>query len=236
MLRNKEIAMDMTEGAIAPLLIRFALPLVAGNLFQQLYNTVDCIIVGNYVGKEALAAIGSTGSLINAVIGFFMGLAAGGSVVISQYFGAKDFDSLGRTVHTMLAGSLAAGLFLIGFGHVASPFILRMMATPDDVFAMADSYLRIYFAGSLFQLVYNVAAGILRAIGDSGRPLYFLIVSSLVNVVLDFVLVIGCGMGIAGAAWATVTSQFLAMLMVLVMLFTWLLGIFERRLRQSDRR
>ena len=211
--------MDMTQGAIVPLLVRFALPLIAGNLFQQLYNTVDCIIVGNYVGKEALAAIGSTGSLINAVIGFFMGLAAGGAVVISQYFGAKDFEKLGRTVHTMLAGSIIAGLFLIVFGHFASPHILRMMSTPSDVFSMADSYLRIYFAGSLFQLVYNVGAGILRAVGDSERPLYFLVASSLVNVVLDFVFVIGCGMGIEGAAWATVISQALSMLLVLVVLF-----------------
>ncbi len=209
----------MTEGPIIPMLVRFALPLVAGNLFQQLYNTVDCIIVGNYVGKEALAAIGSTGSLINAVIGFFMGLGAGGAVVISQYFGAKDFKNVEKTVHTMLAGSLIAGLFLIVFGHFASPQILRLMSTPDDVFAMANSYLRIYFAGSLFQLVYNVAAGILRAVGDSERPLYFLIASSLANVVLDCIFVIACKMGIEGAAYATVISQALSMILVLFVMF-----------------
>lgn len=215
---KKEIALDMTEGAIAPMLIRFAVPLLAGNLFQQLYNTVDCIIVGNYVGKEALAAIGSTGFLINALIGFFMGLSAGGAVVISQYFGARQQEKLGRTVHTMLAGSIIAGLFLIVFGHFASPVMLRLMATPDDVFSMADSYLRIYFAGSLFQLVYNVGAGILRAVGDSERPLYFLVASSLVNIVLDFVFVLGWGMGIEGAAYATVISQAVAMVLVLLVM------------------
>ncbi|MBQ7165531.1 MAG: MATE family efflux transporter [Treponema sp.] len=215
---GRRITTDMTQGAIIPLIVRFSMPLLAGNLFQQLYNTVDCVIVGNYVGKEALAAIGSTGFLINALIGFFMGLSAGGAVVISQYFGAKDYGRVGRTVHTMLAGSLIAGVSLIAFGHFASPVMLRLMATPDDVFGMADSYLRIYFAGSLFQLVYNVAAGILRALGDSRRPLYFLIASSLINVVLDFVLVLGLGMGIEGAAYATVISQAVAMVLVLLVM------------------
>lgn len=219
MKMHTQAATDMTQGAILPLIVRFALPLVAGNLFQQFYNTVDCIIVGNYVGKEALAAIGSTGSLINAVIGFFMGLAAGGAVVISQYFGAKDLDRVRRTVHTMLAGSLVSGIFLIAFGHFASPVILRLMSTPDDVFGMADSYLRIYFAGSLFQLVYNVAAGILRAVGDSRRPLYFLVASSFMNVALDLLFVVKLGMGIEGAAWATVISQALSMLLVLSVMF-----------------
>jgi len=205
----------MTKGAVSPLIIRFALPLLAGNLFQQLYNTVDCIIVGNYVGKEALAAIGSTGSLINSIIGFFMGLAAGGSVVISQYFGAKDMVLVKRTVHTMVLGSFIAGLFLIFFGHFASPLMLRLMSTPEDVFAMADCYLRIYFAGVLFQLVYNVGAGILRALGDSKRPLYFLIAASVVNVVLDIVFVIFLRLGIAGAAYATIISQAISMVLVL---------------------
>lgn len=210
---------DMTRGAILPLIVRFALPLVAGNLFQQFYNTVDCIIVGNYVGKEALAAIGSTGSLINAVIGFFMGLASGGAVVISQFFGAKDLVRVRKTLHTMLFGSLLSGIFLIMFGHFASPVILRLMSTPADVFGMADSYLRIYFAGSLFQLVYNVAAGILRAVGDSRRPLCFLVASSVVNVGLDLLFVVRLGLGIEGAAWATVLSQALSMVLVLWVMF-----------------
>ena len=206
---------DMTTGAIHPLILKFALPLIAGNLFQQLYNTVDCVIVGNYVGKEALAAIGSTSSLINAIIGFFMGLAAGGSVVISQYFGAHDRESVRRTLHTMILGSVIAGGFSIFFGQIASPVVLHLMGTPDDVFAMANIYLQIYFLGALFQMVYNVGAGILRALGDATRPLYFLIVSSVVNVALDFVFVVGLRQGIAGAAYATVISQAVSMLLVL---------------------
>ena len=218
MLTSHKTITSMTSGAIHPLIIRFALPLIAGNLFQQLYNTVDCVIVGNYVGKEALAAIGSTGSLINAVIGFFMGLSAGGSVVISQHFGACDTDAVRRTVHTMMFGGLIAGVFLIFSGRATAPIILRWMATPEDVFDMASAYLAIYFSGALFQLLYNVGAGILRALGDSTRPLYFLVVSSIVNVVLDFLLVVDCKLGIAGAAYATIISQFVSMLLVLLVM------------------
>ena len=209
---------DMTVGSIHPLIIKFALPLIAGNLFQQLYNTVDCIIVGNYVGKSALAAIGSTGSLINAVIGFFMGVSAGGSVVISQYFGAHNIQQVRKTNHTMIAGSFFAGIFLIIFGHIASPFLLRIMSTPDDVFGMAEQYLKIYFAGALFQLIYNVGAGILRALGDSTRPLYFLIASSIINVVLDLFFVIVLHQGIAGVAYATIISQAVSMILVLLVM------------------
>ena len=209
---------DMTVGNIHSLLIRFSLPLLAGNLFQQLYNIVDSIIVGNVVGKEALAAVGSTGSLINAVIGFFLGLAAGGSVVISQLFGARRLDRVSITVHTLMLGSIIGGIFLIIAGQVFSPVLLRMMATPDDVFPQALSYLRIYFSGMLFQLVYNVGAGILRALGDSKRPLYFLIISTAVNVVLDFVFVPALHWGIEGAAYATVISQSVSMILVLAVM------------------
>ena len=209
----------MTIGAIHPQIIRFALPLIAGNLFQQLYNTSDCIIVGNYVGKEALAAIGSTGSLINAIIGFFMGLAAGGSIVISQNYGAHNTIQVRRTIHTMILGSFIAGAAAIFLGRAAAPHILRFMSTPDDVFGMAYTYLKIYFTGALFQMVYNVAAGILRALGDSTRPLYFLIVSSVLNVALDLLFVIGLKKGIAGAAYATIISQAISMLLVLAVMF-----------------
>lgn len=227
----KQTTTDMTVGAIHPLILKFALPLIAGNLFQQLYNTVDCVIVGNYVGKEALAAIGSTSSLINAIIGFFMGLAAGGSVVISQYFGAHDIPNVRRTSHTMLLGSIIAGAFSVGFGLIASPVVLRFMSTPADVFAMANLYLKIYFSGALFQMVYNVAAGILRALGDSTRPLYFLIVSSVVNVGLDVLFVMVCGWGIAGAAYATIISQAVSMLLVLwVMIRT--TEVYQIKLRE----
>ena len=134
---------DMTRGAIRPLILKFALPLIAGNLLQQLYNTVDCIIVGNYVGKEALAAIGSTGSLINSVLGFFVGLAAGGTVVISQFFGAHDTENVRRTIHTLMAGSFIAGTIATLLGRFFAPGILRLMNTPADVFGMANQYLQI---------------------------------------------------------------------------------------------
>lgn len=210
----------MTKGNVYSLILWFALPLIAGDLFQQLYNTVDCIVVGNYVGKEALAAVGSTAPLINSILGFFTGVAAGGSVVISQFFGAHDISKVRRSIHTMISVSAAAGVFLIFFGRFSSSFLLTFMSTPDDVFSMAESYLKIYFLGAFFQLFYNVAAGILRALGDSRRPLYFLICSSLVNVALDLLFVIGFGWGIEGAAYATIISQFVAMALVLVLMFT----------------
>ena len=209
----------MTTGAIRPLILRFALPLIAGNLLQQLYNTVDCVIVGNYVGKEALAAIGSTGSLVNAVLGFFVGLAAGGAVVISQYFGAHDIVNVRRTIHTLMAGSFIAGTVATFFGRFLSPVILHLMNTPDDVFGMANQYLQIFFSGSLFFMVYNVGAGVLRALGDSTRPLFFLVISSILNVFLDLAFVVGLKLGIAGAAYATVISQVIAMLLVLFVMF-----------------
>lgn len=209
----------MTKGRIYPLILRFALPLIAGDLFQQLYNTVDSIVVGNYVGKEALAAIGSTNPLINSVLGFFTGLSAGGSVVISQFFGAHDKVSVRHSIHTMILCSAVAGVFLIFLGRAVSPVILRFMSTPDDVFKLAENYLEIYFLGAFFQLLYNVAAGILRALGDSKRPLYFLVASSFINVALDLVFVVGFGWGVEGAAYATVISQFIVMVLVLLLMF-----------------
>lgn len=210
--------MDMTSGSTWPLLVRFALPLLAGNLFQQLYNTVDSIVVGNYVGKEALAAIGSTTSLINTLVGFFMGLATGASVVISQYFGARDIPNLRKTVHTMMAGTLILAVVFTGIGVACSPFMLRLMATPDDVMEGATVYLRIYFEGLAALMIYNIGSGILRAVGDSKRPLVFLVVSSLVNVVLDLVFVIVFHWGIAGVAYATIISEAISALMVLFVL------------------
>lgn len=210
--------MDMTSGDITGLITRFSLPLLAGNLFQQLYNTVDSIVVGNYVGKEALAAIGSTTSLINTLVGFFLGLAAGASVVISQYFGAHDVQNLRKTVHTMVAGTLILGVIFTIAGIFSSPFMLRLMATPDDVISDASIYLRIYFEGVLALMIYNTGAGILRAVGDSKRPLYFLIVSSLINVVLDLLFVIKLHWGIAGVAYATIISEAVSAVMVLFVL------------------
>lgn len=210
--------LDMTAGSISKLLLTFALPLIAGNLFQQLYNTVDSIVVGNYVGKEALAAIGSTTSLINTIIGFFGGLAAGGSVVIAQYFGAQEIVKLRKTVHTLVTGTIILGVVFTFVGIGAAPLMLRAMSTPDDVFANADAYLRIYFAGIISLMCYNIGSGILRAVGDSRRPLYFLIISSLLNVALDLLFVVVFQLGVAGVAYATIISETVSAILVFVVL------------------
>ena len=209
---------DMTEGNIARLLINFALPLLIGNIFQQLYNTVDSIVVGNYVSKQALAAVGCTGPIINALIGIFVGLSGGAGVVISQYYGAKDREKLHSAVQTTVAITLIMCVVLTVLGVLFTPYMLLLMDTPADVFAEAAEYLRIYFWGISGLLLYNIGSGILRAVGDSTHPLYFLIFSALTNTVLDVLFVKYFRMGIAGAAVATIVAQGLSALLVLGML------------------
>lgn len=209
---------DMTQGSIARLLVSFAVPLLIGNVFQQLYNTVDSIIVGNYVSKQALAAVGCTGPVINALIGLFAGLSSGAGVVISQFYGAKDEEKLHRAVQTTITLTLVMCALLTALGVLATPAMLRMMDTPEDVFPAAAEYLRIYFWGVSGLLLYNIGAGILRAVGDSTRPLYFLIFSALMNTVLDIVCVKYLSMGIAGAAIATILSQFMSAALVMLLL------------------
>lgn len=208
----------MTRGSIPRILINFAIPLLIGNIFQQLYNTVDSVVVGNFVGKPALAAVGCTGPIINALIGLFSGLASGASVIISQHYGAKDEEKLFKTVQTTVAMTLIMCVLLTALGVLAAPWMLRLMDTPEDVFQEADTYLTIYFWGIAGMLLYNIGSGILRAVGDSTRPLYFLIFSALTNTVLDVLFVRYFSMGIAGAAVATVISQFLSALLVTVLL------------------
>lgn len=199
--------MLMTEGVIWKQLLLFSFPLLIGNLFQQLYNTVDSIVVGNFIGSQALAAVGSSNSLINLIIGMFMGIATGAGVIISQYYGAADEKKLSWAVHTCIALSLIGGVLLSILGVVLSPFILKWMGTPEDVIDNSVIYFRIFFSGSLFNLLYNMAAGILRAVGDSKRPLYYLCVSSVINIVLDLVFVVTFSMGIAGVGYATIIAQ-----------------------------
>ena len=215
-LRRKDT--DMTHGSIPRLLIGFAIPLIIGNLFQQLYNTVDSIVVGNFVSKQALAAVGCTGPIINALIGLFSGLATGAGVVISQFYGAKDDEKLHASVQTTVMLTLIMCVVLTALGVTATPAMLRLMDTPDDVFVEAVEYLRIYFLGISGMLLYNIGAGILRAVGDSTRPLYFLIFSAVTNTVLDILFVKSLSMGIAGAAIATVISQCLSAIMVMFLL------------------
>ncbi len=209
---------DMTQGSIARLLVAFAVPLMIGNLFQQLYNTVDSLIVGNFVSKQALAAVGCTGPIINTLIGLFSGLATGASVVISQYYGAKDEEKLGKAVHTTVMLTLVTCVVLTVVGVWATPLMLELMDTPPDVFSKAELYLRIYFGGVSGLLLYNIGSGILRAVGDSTRPLYFLIFSAVMNTVLDLFFVAVLKQGIAGAAIATIISQFVSAILVMLLL------------------
>lgn len=209
---------DMTVGSIPRLLISFALPLLVGNLFQQLYNTVDSMVVGKCVSRQALAAVGCTGPIINALIGLFAGLSSGAGVVISQYYGAKDREKLRSAVQTTMSLTLMMCVVLTVLGVLLTPYMLRLMDTPDDVFVEAVEYLRIYFMGVSGLLLYNMGAGILRAVGDSTHPLYFLIFSALTNTVLDILFVKYLNMGIAGAAIATIIAQGISALLVLSML------------------
>ena len=208
----------MTEGNIIREIIVFSIPLLIGNLFQQLYNTVDSIVVGNFIGKEALAAVGSSNSLINLIVGLFVGISTGASVVISQYYGAKNKENIHKAVHTAMAVTLIGGVILIALGVLLSPTILQLMGTPEEVMKESVVYLRIFFWGFLFSAIYNMGAGILRGVGDSRRPLYFLCISSVVNIVLDLLFVVVFHMGVAGVAYATITAQGVSALLVLLTL------------------
>ena len=199
---------DMTQGTIWKHLLAFALPLMIGNLFQQLYNTVDSIVVGQFVSKQALAAVGSTTSIINMLVGFFSGVSVGAGVIISQRFGAKDPEGVHKAVHTTISLTLIIGLIGTVVGMVLAPIMLTLMKTPQDVFVEAKAYLQIYFGGISGLMLYNMGSGILRAVGDSRRPLYFLVFSSCVNIVLDLLFVLGFHMGVEGVAYATIIAQF----------------------------
>ncbi len=210
---------EITEGVIWKQLLLFFFPILFGTFFQQLYNAADAMILGRFVGKEALSAAGgSTGTVINLLVGFFVGLSSGATVIISQYYGAKRKEMVGYAVHTAMAFSLAAGLLLMIGGFAAAPSILKAMDTPTEVLDLAILYIRIYFLGVIGNLIYNVGAGILRAVGDSKRPLYFLIASCFVNIVLDVVFIVVCRLGVAGAAIATISSQALSAVLVIIVL------------------
>ena len=208
----------MTTGSVYGLLIRFSVPLLLGNLFQQLYNTVDTWVVGNYVGKEAFSAVGTVTPIINMLIGFFLGLSIGTGVVISQYYGAKQEDKVSDTVHTALVVTFILGVLFTAIGVCMTPAMLRFMKTPAEVFPEAQRYLTIYFSGIFGLLLYNMGAGILRAVGDSQRPFYFLVLSTTLNIALDLLFVIRFHMGVAGVAYATILAQGLSAVLVLILL------------------
>lgn len=210
----------MTEGPIGKTMIAFAIPIFLGNLFQQLYNAADSLIVGNLLGHNALAAVGSTSSLIFLLIGFFNGVSLGAGVIVAQYYGAKRYEDLETAIHTLISFGLLASVFLTVLGVVLTPHILVWMKTPDNVLAGAVSYLRIYFSGALGLIMYNIFVGILQCVGDSRHPLLYLILSSLTNIVLDIVFIKVFHFGVGSAAAATIISQFFSALLCLHRLLT----------------
>ncbi len=210
---------QITEGVIWKQLLLFFFPILFGTFFQQLYNTVDAIVVGRFVGKEALAAVGGpTGTLINLLVGFFVGLSSGATVIISQFYGARREDKVGFAVHTSIAFSLLCGAGIMAVGILFAPWALSAMGTPRDILTYAILYMRIFFLGTIPNLIYNMGSGILRAAGDSRRPLFFLITGCVTNIVLDVVLVVYLHMGVAGAAAATILSQTASALFVIIVL------------------
>ena len=214
----KSTARNLTEGNIAKQIILFSLPLMLGNVFQMLYNTVDSIVVGNYVGTQALAAVGSTTMIVNLFVFFFNGFSIGAGVIIGRYFGSKDMDGLHQAIETVMAASFILCVLFTGISIFLVHPMLRLMATPADVFDSASVYLRIYFAGISGLLIYNIGSGILRAVGDTTRPLYFLILTSILNIILDLLFVLVFHLGIAGVAYATIIAQFVSAGLILLLL------------------
>ena len=215
---RKTTVRNMTEGSIVKQITLFALPLMLGNIFQMLYNTVDSIVVGNFVGTEALAAVGATTMIVNMMVFFFNGFSTGAGVVIANYFGARDMKALHKAIETTMAATFVLSVLFTIVGVAGVKPMLRFMATPEDVFGEATVYLQIYIGGISGLLVYNMGSGILRAVGDTMRPLYFLVLTSVLNILLDLLFVLGFHRGIEGAAWATILSQFISAFLTLLLL------------------
>ncbi|RHJ89507.1 MATE family efflux transporter [Emergencia timonensis] len=212
MMKNNTL---MTSGTIWKEILLFSIPLILGNLFQQLYNIVDSIIVGNVVGSSALAAVGASGAIIQLLVGFCIGASAGAGVVTSQYYGARDDEGVRKAVHTTIAISIAAGAILSIIGVLTAPLILDIMGTPEEVFDQASDYLRVFFAGIIFSVIYNMSAGILNAVGNSRRSLIYLIIAAVSNIFLDILFVAVFKMGVVGAAIATDISQLISCIFIL---------------------
>ena len=220
-LFKKKETVDMTEGNILSHLIRFAIPLLIGNLFQQLYNMVDTWVVGNFASNEAFAAVGSLGPAVNMIIGFFIGLSSGAGIVVSQYYGAGKHDKVKETVHTAAFLTIVCSVIMTAAGLLLIPYLLEIMNTPIEVWPEAEAYLMVYFSGVTGLVIYNIGSGILRAVGDSNRPLYFLIVTTVLNTILDLILVKPFGdMGnaAAGVALATIIAQGVSAVLVIITL------------------
>lgn len=218
MARSKTKTIDMTNGALVPNLWMFAMPLMLTNFLQMLFNAADTVVVGRFAGQQALAAVGATGSLCFLLISLFNGLSIGSNVIIARYLGANNPQKVEKAVHTSIAMSIISGLFLSVIGLFLSKPLLRMMSTPSDIIDLSALYLRIYFIGTFFSIVYNFGSSILRAKGDTKRPLYFLCVSGVTNVLLNLLFVVVFKLSVAGVAYATVISQAVSAFMVIVTL------------------
>ena len=218
MKQRSSTVRDMTSGSIIRQVILFSLPLMLGNVFQMLYNTVDTLVVGNFVSKQALAAVGSTTMIVNMAVFFFNGFSIGAGVLIGQSFGARDMKRLHAAIETTMTATFLLSLLFTFAGAAGVPAMLRMMSTPDDVFQDAVTYLTIYFYGISGLLIYNMGSGILRAVGDTRHPLMFLVLTSLLNIALDLLFVLGLHMGVEGVAYATILSQFISAALILVLL------------------
>lgn len=216
---KKQASNQITEGVIWKQLLFFFFPILFGTFFQQLYNTTDAVIVGNFVGKEALASVGGpAATIINLLVGFFVGLSSGATVIISQHYGAGDRQKVSDSVHTSIALALAGGAAMMVIGIAAARFSLEAMATPVDIMEPSLIYMKIYFCGIIPSMIYNMGSGILRAVGDSKRPLYFLVASCFINIGLDLFFVVTLKMGVAGVAFATILSQAISALMTIIAL------------------
>ena len=222
MSKNREVAVQkngITEGVIWQQILIFFFPILFGTFFQQLYNTADAIIVGRFVGKEALSAVGgTTGTLINLLVGFFVGMSSGSSVVVSQYYGARNSEMVKKSVHTAFCLAIGGGICLMIIGELFAPAAIRAMGAPEEIMDYSVTYMRIYFLGVIGNLLYNMGAAILRAVGDSQKPFYFLVASAITNVVLDLVFVLAFDMGVAGVAWATIIAQGVSATLVIITL------------------
>lgn len=210
--------LDMTHGKLIPKIAAFAFPLMVTSILQLLYNAADIIVVGRWAGPQSLAAVGSTSALINLIVNVFLGLSIGTNVLAAKFYGAGDYKNTQETVHTSITVSLIGGVVLGVFGFVMGGTFLSWMGSPDDVLPPATTYIRIYFLGMPFNMLYNFGAAVLRAVGDTRRPLYFLFFSGLVNVILNLIFVIFFNMGVAGVAWATIISQLVSAALVVICL------------------
>ena len=215
-----KVKQDILHGKISEQLLLFFYPIMFGSIFQQLYNTADAMVVGNYVGKEALAAVGgSTGTFINLLLGFTIGLSSGATVVIAQSYGNRNREAVRKGVYSGMYLALLLGIALMIIGYFVSPFILQLLGVPEDIYDYSLIYLRIFMMGSIPSMLYNTGAAILRAVGDSKRPLYFLTVAVIVNIVLDFIFVVFFKMEVLGVALATVISQVISCILTLLTLY-----------------